>query len=110
MTMATGLLHRDEYKAWLHTVTVWYSCTGAIIQVTVGAYTVMTAVTVTVPSRPIFLTVDSHPLYGRTPYTVWCKALLTLGPISGASMVYWHNCSAFQLQYREKRFFLSWIV
>ncbi len=36
----------------------------------------MMAITVTVPSRPIFLTVDGRPLYGRTPYTVRCEALL----------------------------------
>ncbi len=37
---------------------------------------VMMAITITVPSRPIFLTVDSHPLYGHTLYMVRCKALV----------------------------------
>ena len=32
----------------------------------------MIAVTITIPSRPIFLTVDGHPLYSCTSYMVTC--------------------------------------
>lgn len=36
----------------------------------------MMAITITVPSRPVFMMVDGHPLYGHTPYMVQCEALL----------------------------------